>query len=67
LVKADLAEALDLLHAGGWVLVIEQGGDATEALFTEELFSVEPAIGLAKLGVALVRHLPYLCVKGHRV
>ena len=46
--------------------MVEQGGVGREALDAHQLLRVEPAVGLAELGVPLRRHLADLPVVRHR-
>ena len=66
LLDPDVAHLLDLVRLGRRRVVVEEAGAAAEALDPEELLGVEPAIVLAELGVALVRHLAAADVE-HRV
>ena len=66
LLERDVAHLLDGVRLGRRRVVIEEARPPAEALDAEQLLRVEAAIGLAELGVALVRHLAALEVE-HRV
>src|SRR5437867_2093797 len=58
--ERDVAHLLDLVRLGRRRMVVEEARLAGEALHPEELLGIEAAIGLAELGVALVRNLAAL-------
>ena len=66
LLERDVAHLLDGVRLGRRRVVIEEARPPAEALDAEQLLGVEAAIGLAELGVALVRHVAALEVE-HRV
>ena len=66
LLEPDVADLLDLVRLRRRRVVVEQAGAPAEALDAEQLLRVEAAVGLAELGVALVRDLTPLEIE-HRL
>ena len=66
LLERDVAHLLDGVRLGRRRVVIEEAGPSAESLDAEQLLGEQAAIGLAELGVTLVRHLAALEVE-HRV
>jgi hypothetical protein len=60
--QRDIPNLLDPVGLGGGRVVVEEARLAGEALDPEQLFGVQAAVGLAELGMALVRHLAALQV-----